>query len=311
VFYAHLEQKVGLCQVVQTAASMGMTFANGRSLLRPDPALGQGDSADNNPSFTLGSEPVAPMSMAAAYATVAAGGMYCSPIAISQILTASGGSLPVQTASCHRAFSTQVAAAADYILQGVLVSPGTAAGRGINVPAAGKTGTANGGFYAAFGGFTPYLAGYVSVFNPTDPMTTGAMVGGNACYREDPAFGAGESCPGQMFGDNAPAATWQMTFSNAAVGPGTAFPGVPADSPFFSMGNGVNSPKPPKPPGGGGGGGGGKGGGGGGGGGGGHGHGHGGPQATPTAAPTAGPTTAPTVSPSAGPLDGLPPAKLP
>ena len=42
VFYAHLEQKVGLCNVVKTAASHGMTFANGRSLLRPDPALGQG-----------------------------------------------------------------------------------------------------------------------------------------------------------------------------------------------------------------------------------------------------------------------------
>jgi membrane peptidoglycan carboxypeptidase len=311
VFYAHLEQKVGLCQVVQTAASMGMTFANGRSLLRPDRPLGQSDSADNNPSFTLGSEPVAPMSMAAAYATVAAGGMYCSPIAITEILTSSGGSLPVQSASCHRAFSTQVAAAADYILQGVLTSPGTAAGRGISVPAAGKTGTANGGFYAAFGGFTPHLAGYVSVFNPTNPMTTGAMINGNACYREDPAFGGGENCPGQMFGDNAPAATWQMTFSNADVGPGTAFPQVPGDSPFFSMGNGINSPKPPKAPGGG------KHGGGGGGGG--KGGGNGGP---PTAGPTVTPTTTPTTttSPVAGPLLAplgvlslgvLPPARLP
>jgi membrane peptidoglycan carboxypeptidase len=251
------------------------------------------------------------MSMAAAYATVAAGGMYCSPIAITEILTSSGGSLPVQSASCHRAFSTQVAAAADYILQGVLTSPGTAAGRGISVPAAGKTGTANGGFYAAFGGFTPHLAGYVSVFNPTNPMTTGAMINGNACYREDPAFGGGENCPGQMFGDNAPAATWQMTFSNADVGPGTAFPQVPGDSPFFSMGNGINSPKPPKAPGGG------KHGGGGGGGG--KGGGNGGP---PTAGPTVTPTTTPTTttSPVAGPLLAplgvlslgvLPPARLP
>ena len=293
VFYAHLEQKVGLCQVVQTAASMGMTFANGRSLLRPDRPLGQSDSADNNPSFTLGSEPVAPMSMAAAYATVAAGGMYCSPIAITEILTSGGGSLPVQSASCHRAFSTEVAAAADYILQGVLDQPnGTAAGRGINVPAAGKTGTANGGFYAAFGGFTPHLAGYVSVFNPTNPMTTGAMINGNACYREDPAFGGGLRCPGQMFGDNAPAATWQMTFSNADVGPGTPFPMVPGDSPFFSMGNGINSPKPPKPP---------KPPGkhGRGGGGGGTGGGNGGP---PTAGPTATPTATPPPAPLAVPL---------
>jgi membrane peptidoglycan carboxypeptidase len=250
VFFAHLEQKVGLCEVVRTAASMGMTFANGASLLRPDKVLGQ-QAADDDPSFTLGSVPVAPMSMAAAYATVAARGMYCTPIAISRILTGSGASLPVKSASCHRAFSTEVADAANYILQGVLVSPGTAAGRGINVEAAGKTGTSDGGFYAAFGGYTPRLAGYVSVFNPIDPTTGGAMVNGfpHGCYREDPAFGAGQNCVGQMFGDNAPAATWQMTFSTADLGnPPAFFVGVDPNSPFFLMGDGVNSPKPPKPP---------------------------------------------------------------
>src|SRR5262249_1075149 len=56
-----------------------------------------------------------------------------------------------------------------------------------------------------------------------------------------------ENCPGQMFGDNAPAATWQMTFLNIGLPP-AFFVEVPPDSLFFSMGNGVNSPKPPKPP---------------------------------------------------------------
>jgi membrane peptidoglycan carboxypeptidase len=276
VFYAHLEQKVGLCNVVKTAASLGLTFVNGSSLLHPDRALGQ-ESADNDSSFTLGSVPVAPMSMAAAYATVAARGVYCAPIAIAQISTSSGGSLPVQSAGCHRVLSTQVADAASYILQGVLQSPGTAAGRGIGIPAAAKTGTANSGYYAAFGGYTPRLAGYVSVFNPINPTGSGAMIGQNACYRENPATGGGLSGCSQMYGDNAPGATWQMTFMNASLGsPPAQFVSVPGDSPFFSMGNGVNSPKPPKPPkpakpgrgGGGGGGGGGAGGGGGPGGGG-------------------------------------------
>src|SRR5258708_12813721 len=95
--------------------------------------------------------------------------MYCTPIAISRILTGSGAGLPVEPANCHRAFSTEVADAANYILQGVLVSPGTAAGRGIGVPAAGKTGTSDGGFYAAFGGDTPPLAGFLSGFNPLHP----------------------------------------------------------------------------------------------------------------------------------------------
>ncbi|HEX4660017.1 MAG TPA: transglycosylase domain-containing protein [Streptosporangiaceae bacterium] len=251
VFYAHLEQKVGLCEVVRTAASLGMTYANGGSLLRPDKALGQDVSADNIPSFTLGAVPVAPMSMAAAYATVAARGIYCSPIAIGRILTGSGASLPVKSANCHRVLSTDVADAANYILQGVLASPGTAAGRGLAVQAAGKTGTSDHGYYAAFGGYTPRLAGYVSVFNPVDPITGGAMVNGfpHTCYRENPASGGGQNCPGQMFGDNAPAATWQMTFMNADLGnPPAFFVAVPQSSPFFSMGDGVNSPKPPKPP---------------------------------------------------------------
>jgi membrane peptidoglycan carboxypeptidase len=249
VFYAHLEQRVGLCNVVRTAASMGMTFANGASLLRPDKALGQ-QAADDDPSFTLGSVPVAPMSMAAAYATVAARGMYCTPIAISRILNNNGASLPVKSANCHRVFSTDVADAANYILQGVITS-GTAAGRGIGIPAAGKTGTSDHGYYAAFGGYTPRLAGYVSVFNPIDPTTGGAMVNGfpHGCYRENPATGGGENCVGQMFGAMAPGATWQMTFMNADLGNRPAFFfAVPTNSPFFSMGDGVNSPKPPKPP---------------------------------------------------------------
>src|SRR5258707_9350632 len=85
--------------------------------------------------------------------------------------------LPVKSANCHRVLSTDIADAANYILQGVITS-GTAAGRGIGIPAAGKTGTSDGGFYAAFGGDTPPLAGDVSVFNPNKPTSGGAMVDG-------------------------------------------------------------------------------------------------------------------------------------
>ena len=243
VYFAHLEQQVGLCNVVRTAVDMGMTRADGRSLLQPD--AGQ-YSADNLPSFTLGAVNVSPMSMAAAYASVAAGGMYCEPQAITKIVTDSGAAIRLQPEQCHRDMPQAVAAAANYILQGVLVS-GTAAGRGIGRPAAAKTGTANGGYYAAFAGYTPTLAAYVSVFNPIDPTTGGAMLYPNACYRD-----VGEdypSCPAQMYGDNAPGATWEETFLYAQLGPPIPFVGVPVDSPFFSEGGGdvakaVNTPPP-------------------------------------------------------------------
>jgi membrane peptidoglycan carboxypeptidase len=150
-----------------------------------------------------------------------------------------------------------VADAANYILRGVLTG-GTAAGRTIpGHDAAGKTGTANGGFYAAFAGYTPTLAAYVSVFNPTNPTGAGAMVGSRSCYRDL----YGESCPGQMFGDNAPAATWLYSFQRADLGPDVTFVTPPGS--FFSGGNGLGAPKtvggkkPKKGPGGGPGGGGG------------------------------------------------------
>jgi membrane peptidoglycan carboxypeptidase len=242
VFFADLELKVGLCNVVKTAVAMGMTRADGTSLLAAD---GNQEPADDIPSFTLGAVNVSPMNMAGAYATVAAGGVYCKPVSIQSIVGIGGRHYPVESAGCHRVFSTAVADAASQILQGVLTS-GTAAGRGIGRPAAGKTGTANGGFYAAFAGYTPTLAGYVSVFNPVNPTTTGAMTGVGACYRE--VAGELDCSGGQMFGDNAPAATWQLTFLHADLGPPVGFGTVPGDSIFFSLGSGVTAPKPPKPP---------------------------------------------------------------
>ena len=250
VFYAALERRVGLCNVVKTAVSMGMTRVDGTSLLSSDKTpLGTLDPADDIPSFTLGSVGVSPMSMAAAYATVAARGTYCAPVAIDKIVTATGGSLAVPSANCHRVFSSDVADAVNYILQGVLVSPGTAASvGGLNGrEAAGKTGTSNvaNGFgtpYAAFAGYTPSLVAYVSVFNPISPTVHDTMGGSASCYQLE--FG-GLACPGEMFGTNAPASTWHMTFDHASLGPVTYFVPVPFDSPFNSLGNGqvVKQPK--------------------------------------------------------------------
>jgi len=251
VFYAHLEQRVGLCNVVRTAVSLGVHRADGRSLLQGVGRRGKSGyqyPADDIPSFTLGSINVSPMTMAAAYATVAARGMYCAPIAIGKIETRSGGQLPVKSAHCHQVISTAVADAATHILQGVMVSPGTAATNdvvrnGVVIPQAGKTGTANNFQYAAFGGFTPRLAGYVSMFFPGDPVTH-PMQNSAACFRS--AAGALE-CVGQIFGTDA-GQIWQFTFEHANLGRSIAnFVPVPLTSPFYSKGTGVSSPKPPKP----------------------------------------------------------------
>ena len=102
------------------------------------------------------------------------------------------------------------------------------------------------------------------------------MIGPHADYRDiSGTFGSGSGT--QMFGDDAPGATWQITFLHADLGPVENFVPVPATARSTPRAPASTRPSRPKKHGGGGGGGGhgpGPGGGGGPGpGGGGHGHG--------------------------------------
>jgi membrane peptidoglycan carboxypeptidase len=254
VFFAHLEQQVGLCNVVKTAVNLGVTRFDGSSLLTRDVTKIGGqkvtlDPADALPTFTLGVVNVSPMSMAAAYATPAANGVYCKPIALLRIIDNTGKSLPVPSAGCHQAIPVRVAQAVNYILQGVFTANGaTAAGQGLaNHPAAGKTGTSNvengpGTPYAAFGGYTTALAGYVSVFNPVSPTVKDTMYNTSACYRSWYGY---QECPGEMFGANAPLSAWHLTFDHANLSGSVAFQPVPPDSALWQAGDGqtVKLPK--------------------------------------------------------------------
>jgi membrane peptidoglycan carboxypeptidase len=243
---------------------MGLTWPDGKSLLKRDPQGNHWQSADNLPSFTLGAANVAPIDVAASDAVLPARGIYCKPIVVTKILTMAGAKLPVESADCHRVLSTEVADAANYILQGDLTGMGTAPGDAIGRPAAAKTGTADQYVSAFFVGYTPHLLGAVWVGNPSDPYHS-PMSGLGSCYRV--------GCPGFMYGSMAPGQIWQMSFLHAPLGPPTSFVPVSPSSELFSMGSGIVSPTPPKKHhsggGGGGGGGGGNGGGGNGGGGGG------------------------------------------
>jgi membrane peptidoglycan carboxypeptidase len=250
VFYAHLEQKVGLCNVVHTAADLGLTRADGKSLFSGDgKGLNYQYPADQVPSFTLGSVDVSPMSMAAAYAVPASGGVYCKPIVLTKIIDDDNKSLPVPSAGCHRVMTTTIAAAVNYVLQGVLTT-GTGAGLELaNYQAAGKTGTSNiesgdGTPYAAFAGYTTALTGYVSVFNPVSP-TKYTMVDQSACYRQEGTDYP--HCYGEMYGANAPGSTWHMTFDYANLDGSADFAPVPEDSSLWTGGNGQVVKQPPKP----------------------------------------------------------------
>ncbi|KAB8188268.1 penicillin-binding protein [Nonomuraea phyllanthi] len=148
IFYMMLERKVGLCNVVRTAKALGIARADGKPLKEV-------------PTFTLGVNEMDPVTVAAAFATFAARGMYCRPLAIVEIVGRDGRRTHVPP-SCERALEEEVADAVNYVLEGVFTQ-GTMRGQGIDRPAAGKTGTNNGYTSAWFAGYTPALAAAVSV----------------------------------------------------------------------------------------------------------------------------------------------------
>ncbi|MDR6611865.1 transglycosylase domain-containing protein [Leifsonia sp. 1010] len=97
-----------------------------------------------NPSAVLGTNYIAPITMATAYAGLANNGVACSPIAIDKIVDADGAEHAVPKSTCSPTpIDPQVAAAAIYALQGVLRGGGTAASAnpGDGIPIFGKTGT--------------------------------------------------------------------------------------------------------------------------------------------------------------------------
>ena len=174
LYFVNLEKQVGLCNVVKTAVDMGMTRADGTSLMKPDVKnLGRNNGAPayDYSSFTLGSVGVSPMSMAAAYASVAARGIYCSSGGHHEDRRdghrpgAAGPRLAVPPGhGAGRRRRGELHPAARPVLAGHRGGPCYP-----GHTAAAKTGTANGGYFAAFAGYTPALAALRVGVQPGQP----------------------------------------------------------------------------------------------------------------------------------------------
>ena len=150
-YYVQLEQAAGICQSARMADRLGVKMANGNSL--------ESDFAWY-PSFTLGIAEVSPISMASAYATLAARGKRCDPIIIESIKTRDGRSVPTSNGNCQQVLKPEIADAVNQVLQRV-VSNGTGSRARIpdGRPQAGKTGTIDSNAAVWFAGYTPNLAG--------------------------------------------------------------------------------------------------------------------------------------------------------
>jgi 1A family penicillin-binding protein len=111
-------------------------------------------------SITLGSQPVTPLEMTSAYATVAARGIRHAPQAIAEVKDPSGKVIGQPNTRGKRVLDQKVADLATFALQGV-IQGGTGTAANIGRPAAGKTGTAQNYQDAWFCGYVPQLVACV------------------------------------------------------------------------------------------------------------------------------------------------------
>jgi penicillin-binding protein 1A len=149
--YAQLTLDVTPEKVAQMAHLLGI-----RSHLDPVPAMG------------LGADAISPLEEASAYATLAAGGIYSKPMAITKVVLANG---KVDTDAGwgqpdrRRVISDGVAYEVTKILEDNVLQ-GTGVGAYFGRPAAGKTGTTDNHADAWFSGYTPQLETTVWVGYP-------------------------------------------------------------------------------------------------------------------------------------------------
>ncbi len=138
--FARLIMDVGPENVVDAAKRMGIT-----SKIRPFP------------SIALGSEAVSVLEMASAYSTLARGGQYLAPVAITKVTDANGNIIDEVRPKATKAIDPWVAYTTVDILKDV-VKYGTGTRARIRWPAAGKTGTAQEYRDAWFVGFTKQVS---------------------------------------------------------------------------------------------------------------------------------------------------------
>jgi membrane peptidoglycan carboxypeptidase len=127
--FASVAEQLDQCAIRGAAESLGVHRADGGTM-------------QTNPSAVLGTNEIAPLTMANAFATIANGGIFCEPIIVDRFVDRDGNELPGQQTECRRAISAEVAAAAAAPMQAVITSgTATASRTGDGIPLIAKTGT--------------------------------------------------------------------------------------------------------------------------------------------------------------------------
>lgn len=203
-YFMAIEEQTGVCRPTEIARSMGVTKSDGSAL-------------EAVPSFVLGANEVAPISLATAYATFAAHGRYCPAHAVVAITRADGTQIPMPPTVCTQAVARGVADGVAVMLRGVIDGSDphrTGGTMALGRPAAGKTGTTNDSAAVWFCGFTPDLAGCAWVGDPR---------GGFKYKMSDIVINHVRYTP--VYGASIPGPIWKATMLGALKGS----PAVPFD----------------------------------------------------------------------------------
>jgi membrane peptidoglycan carboxypeptidase len=132
VAFISMAQKLDLCDIRADAVAMGVHRADGKTL-------------DAYPSSTLGTNEIAPLTMAEAIATIGANGTYCAPTIVDKIVDSAGTALPGQSKQCSPTIAPNIASTVAFALAAVMKSGTGAPGNPRDgVPIVGKTGTNDG-----------------------------------------------------------------------------------------------------------------------------------------------------------------------
>jgi len=188
--YAQLADIVGPSNIAATAHRMGITT-----------------ELQSVCSITLGTQPVNPLEMADAYATLAARGIHHDPQAFQTVHGPNGEVIGKMNAPGARAIPQNTADLVTYALQGV-IQHGTGTAAYFGRPAAGKTGTAEDFKDAWFCGYVPQLATCVWVGYPKGEISLYNVEG-----------------LASVFGGSLPAEIWRRFMSQAVAKlPALGFP---------------------------------------------------------------------------------------
>jgi membrane peptidoglycan carboxypeptidase len=127
--YASIGEQLDQCAIRTAAESVGVHRADNGPL-------------QTNPSAILGTNEIAPLTMASAFAAIGNGGIFCEPIAVDRIVDRNGTELDGQQQECRRAITAEVAAAAAAPMAAVITGGTATRSRiGDGVPIIGKTGS--------------------------------------------------------------------------------------------------------------------------------------------------------------------------